>query len=76
MYGTSPSCFLRWDWCFSAAKTRDFVNSSMNVNILILIKEVSIYNLIKRVELGSLLFKVIRRNFMTIRAQPLSMAAY
>ena len=52
------------------------MNSSMNVNILILIKEVSIYNLIKRVELGSLLFKVIRRNFMTIRAQPLSMAAY
>lgn len=52
------------------------MNSSMNVNILILIKEVSIYNLIKILDLGSLAFKGIRHNFMVIRVRLLFMAIF
>lgn len=52
------------------------MNSSMNVNILILIKELSIYNLIKKLKLRGLLSKGIHRNFMVITAQQLFMAGY
>lgn len=52
------------------------MNSSMNVNILILIKEVSIYNLIKILDLDSLIIKGIRRNFIVIRVILLFMAVF